>query len=115
MANVDVQIFKYVHTPYGPMSLQGAMAKHEEPQAALDAAAAIIHAAAEARHRAYPRTLETMKRPDHSSMLPVERGDVDRFVILADFESDWAAAKVNNITGALAAGIAAAVRAKGGL
>ena len=111
----DVEIFEVVNTPVGSMPLVEAMARRGETQAALDAVAETIRAAAAARHAAYPRTPATLATVGHSEILPVESGDVDRFIVFADTESDWAAAKVNNITGALAAGVAAAVLAKGGL
>lgn len=111
----DVDVFHYVNTPQGRMKLVRAMATLGEVQREMDHVAEVIRATATAKLAAHIHEGD-------SEILPVERGDVDRFVVLSDqrgLRAAWAIEKGNKHGGgnvqALADGMAAAVVAAMGL
>ena len=84
-----VTIYREVATPAGEMPLVEAMARMKKVQAALSVEAERIRLGAAAQLAAHHHSGD-------AQILPVERGDVDRFVVLSDRRGQWAAWAIEN-------------------
>lgn len=89
----DVEIYDYCRGsgPAAGMQLERAMALHGDTQRELDRVAGSIQRDARANLARGQDSPEWRYSQGHTKVLPVESGDIDRFVVLSDERGLWAA------------------------
>ncbi len=85
-----VEVYKRIKAgPYVGQKIGKGLSRVVEVQAEMTRVSEAMGHTATAIHAAHPRTAATMARPDHSR-ITIERGRVDRFIILDDTTSEFA-------------------------